>query len=158
MRGTIVAVAAGALLKLALKIVVLPPLGVPPINAAYQYLTGNAAALPGMIFLVVVGAGFGEELIWRGFLFERLRALLGNGTAARILIVAVTSLLFGLAHFQGQGWPGAVQATFTGAVFGTTFMRLGVIWPVMIAHAAFDLTAVTMIYFGREEWFARLLW
>jgi hypothetical protein len=28
----------------------------------------------------------------------------------------------------------------------------------MIAHAAFDLTAVLLIYFGREEWFARLVY
>jgi membrane protease YdiL (CAAX protease family) len=157
-RGIFMAIGAGALLKVALKVLVLPPLGMPPVNAAYHALTGNAAALPGILFLVVVGGGFGEELIWRGFLFERLRALLGSSPSARLLIVVFSSLLFGLAHLHDQGWPAVVQATITGAVFGAAFLRLSVIWPVMIAHASFDLTGVVMIYFGREEWFARLVW
>jgi len=121
-------------------------------------LAGNSAALPRIIFFVIVGAGFGEETIWRGFLFERLRSVLGRAGMAQIATIAVTSILFGAAHLHDQGWPGAVQATISGLVFGTAFARLGRIWPVIIAHAALDLTAVLFIYSNLEEPVSHLIW
>src|SRR5262249_46725534 len=45
LRDATLAVAGGVALKILLKSVVLPPLGVPPVNAAYQFLIGNGAAL-----------------------------------------------------------------------------------------------------------------
>jgi len=65
-------IVAGVALKVLMKAVVLPLFGAPPQNAAYQYLNGNTAALPGMLLTVISRAGVGEEIIWRGFLFERL--------------------------------------------------------------------------------------
>ena len=53
--------------KLLMKALVMPLLGAPPINQAYQYLTGNRAALPGAVYLLVAGGGFGEETVYRGF-------------------------------------------------------------------------------------------
>jgi uncharacterized protein len=158
LREVTIATAGGVLLKIVMKTIVLPALGAPPLNATYHFLAGNAAALPAMILYVIVAAAFGEEIVWRAFLFERLRAFLGDAPRARVAIVGLSSILFGLAHLHDQGWPGVAQATITGAVFGTTFIRLRRIWPVMVAHAAFDLTAILMIYCDREEWFARLLW
>src|SRR6476620_1991835 len=69
----ILGVAIGIALKLIMKALVMPLLGFPPVNAAYHFLAGNSAALPGMLLTVVFAAGVGEELIWRGFLFDRLR-------------------------------------------------------------------------------------
>lgn len=145
-----IALIAGVVLKLLLKAVVMPLLGFGPVNAAYHYLIGNAAALPGMFFTVIVGAGFGEELIWRGFLFDRLRPIFGERRYATVAIVALTSLLFGLAHYFDQGLAGVVQAVMTGMVFGAAYARLKSIWPVMVAHAAFDIAAVLMIYWNLE--------
>jgi membrane protease YdiL (CAAX protease family) len=143
-------VVGGVLLKFTMKALIMPALGFPPINEAYRYLAGNAAALPGMLFMVFVGAGFGEELVWRGFLFERLRAAFGDSQRAILGGLIVTSVLFGLAHYQSQGVAGATQATMTGLVFGSAYLLTGRIWPVMIAHAAFDVAAVLMIYWGLE--------
>jgi len=152
-----VGVAAGAVFKLLMKAVVMPLLGFEPINAAYHYLSENTAALPAMFFMVIVGAGFGEETIWRGFLFERLRTLLGNSRRATAATLVVPAILFGVAHYREQGLAGAVQSTTTGLAFGIAFLMSGRIWPVMIAHAAFDVTAVLMIYLNLEEPIARLL-
>jgi hypothetical protein len=149
--------AAGIVFKLLMKAIVMPLLGFGPVNVAFHYLAGNTAALPSMLFTVIVGAGFGEETIWRGFLFERLRTLLGTSTRARFATVIVPAVLFGLAHYHDQGLPGAVQATITGLAFGTAFMLAGRIWPIMIAHAAFDVTAVLLIYWNLEEPIGRVL-
>lgn len=150
-------IVAGVVLKLLLKAVLLPLLGVPARNAAYQYLVGNAAALPGILLLVVVEGGIAEEIVWRGFLFERLRGLLGASIVAQVLTVTLTSVLFALAHLHDQGWPGVIQATFTGFSFGFAYARLRRIWPIMAAHAAYDVAAVIIIYLNLEEPLAHFL-
>src|SRR5687767_5971541 len=71
----IAGVAFGAALKIVMKAIVMPLLGAPPINEAFRYLTGNTAAIPGMLFAVIVGAGWGEETFYRGYLFERFGKL-----------------------------------------------------------------------------------
>ena len=147
----VVAFVAGVLFKLLMKAVVMPLLGFGPINTAYHYLVGNTAALPMMFVTVIVAAGFGEETVWRSFLFERLRAFIGPRRYTTLIIVVVTSIFFGLAHYHDQGLPGVVQATMTGLIFGTTYARIKTIWPVMVAHAAFDIAAVLIIYWNLEE-------
>lgn len=101
--------------------------------------------------MILAGAGFGEETIFRGFLFERLGKLFGSGRRARVAIVLLTSILFGLVHYPGQGLPGVEQATIVGLVFGTIMAATGRIWLLMFAHAAFDLTALAIIYRDLES-------
>jgi membrane protease YdiL (CAAX protease family) len=144
----------GAALKLALKAIVMPLLGAPPINQAYHYLANNTAALPGMMFVVLFGAGFGEEFVFRGFLFERLGKLLGSGVLAKTAIVVLTSLYFGGIHYFVQGVPGVEQSTIMGLVFGTIFALRKRIFMLMVAHAAFDVVAVLIIYWDLESYVA----
>jgi len=149
----------GAAFKLLMKAVVMPLLGAPPINAAYHFLAHNTAAVPAMLFTVIVGAGFGEEAFYRGFAFERLGRLFGNSAIAKAAMVLITSALFGAAHYAQQGLAGAEQAFIVGAVFATVFATTGRLFGLMIAHAAFDLTALAIIYWDVEtrvaHWFFR---
>ncbi len=146
-------IAFGAVFKMVMKAVVMPLLGADPINHTYHYLVGNTGALPAMVFVLVVGAGFGEETLFRGYMFERLRKLLGTGALAQGAIVSITAGLFGLAHYPEQGIAGVQQATIFGAIFAAT----GQIWKLMCAHAAFDLTALAIIYLDLEFEVAHLL-
>jgi len=147
----------GCTFKLVMKAIVMPLLGAPEINSAYHYLIGNQAALPGLVFMMIVGAGFGEETIFRGYLFERLGKLFGTGAGAKVSIVLLTSAVFALGHYANLGLPGVEQAIITGLVFGTIFAVTGRIWMVMCAHAAFDLTAIAIIYWNLEAAAAHLL-
>lgn len=147
----------GIVFKLAMKSIVMPLLGAPVINAAYHSLAGNPGALPGMIFTSIVIAGFGEELVYRGFLFDRLGKLFGHGTSARVAMVLLTTALFAAMHYPDQGLAGAEQAAITGLLLGTIFALTGSIWLPMVIHAAFDLTAVAIIYLDLESWVAHLL-
>jgi CAAX protease family protein len=149
--STLAGIGIGIAFKLMMKAVVMPLLGADPINHAYHYLVGNRAALPGMLFAVIVGAGFGEETVFRGFLFARLRRLLGRGLAATAAIVLLTSALFSAAHYPGQGLAGMEQAAVTGLVIGSIFAVTGRIWMLMAMHVAFDLTAVAIIYWNLES-------
>lgn len=147
----------GCTFKLLMKAIVMPLLGAPEINSAYQYLVGNRAALPGLVLTMIVGAGFGEETVFRGFLFERLGKLFGTGAGAKVSIVLLTSAVFALGHYANLGLPGVEQAMITGLAFGTIFAVTGRIWIVMCAHAAFDLTAVAIIYWNLEGTVAHLV-
>jgi membrane protease YdiL (CAAX protease family) len=156
-RDVAVGIVCGIAFKFLMKTIVMPLLGADPINQAFHYLVGNRAALPGAVYSMIVGAGFGEETVFRGFLFERFGKLFGSGTWAKALIVSLTAGLFGLGHYSLQGLAGVQQATVTGLVFGTIFAVTGRIWMLMVAHAAFDLTALAIIYWNVESGVAHLL-
>jgi uncharacterized protein len=153
----IIAIAFGVTFKFVMKAVVMPLFGAPPINQAYHFLAGNRAALPGMFYLIIVGAGFGEETFFRGWMFERLGKLFGASVGAKTVIVLVTSILFAAVHYPFQGVPGVQQAFVTGLAFGTIFAITGRIFMLMIAHAAFDLAALGMIYWNFESAIAHLV-
>jgi hypothetical protein len=152
-----IGVLSGAALKLLLKAIVMPLLGGAPINQAYHYLLGNRAALPSMLFTIFVNAGFGEETVFRGFLFERLGRLFGRGPRGKTAVIVLSAGLFGLAHYVNQGRDGVVQGAITGLVLGTTYAITQEIWLPMIMHASFDLTAVWIIYNGLEARIAHLV-
>ena len=147
----------GVAFKFLMKTIVMPLLGAPPINQAYHFLAGNTAALPWMLYIIIFGAGFGEETIFRGWMFERFGKVIGSAVWAKPLIVLITSVWFGLDHYAVQGLPGVEQATIVGLVFGTIFAVTGRIFMLMIAHAAFDLTALAMIYWNFESDIAHLI-
>ena len=149
-RSILAGVLIGIVLKLLMKAAVMPLLGAPAVNEAYRFLEGNKAAIPAMLYAIVIGAGFGEETLFRGFMFERLRHLLGAGAGASVAILLITSLLFGLAHYPEQGLPGMQQGFIVGIAYGAMYLRAGSIYPVMAAHVAFDLTAWWIIYHGLE--------
>jgi membrane protease YdiL (CAAX protease family) len=149
--------ALGVALELLLEGVVLLLIGASANNPAYAQLVGNTPMLIQLAVTVVIVGGIGEEIFWRGFLFERLGKLLGAGVAARIAILVVTSGFFALAHYTEQGVAGVEQAVVTGLVFGSLFARTGVLWPSMVAHSAYDLTALATIYANLEQAVAHLL-
>lgn len=147
----------GVAFKFAMKAVVMPLLGAPPINQPYHFVTGNAAVIPAMIFTMLITAGFGEETLYRGWMFERLGKLFGQSPTVKVAIVLITSILFASLHYFEQGIPGVEQAIITGLTFGSIFAVTRQLFMLMIAHAAFDLIALWMIYYGLETRIAHLI-
>jgi len=147
----------GVAFKFIMKALVMPLLGAPPVNWAYHFVTGNSAVIPMLVFTMIVTAGFGEETFYRGWMFERLGKLFGQSAGAKVAMVLIISILFASVHYPEQGLAGAEQAFCTGLVFGSIFAVTGQIFMLMIAHAAFDLTALWMIYYGLETRIAHLI-
>lgn len=156
-RSVIAGIAFGSVLKLLMKAIVMPLLGAPPINRAFHDLVGNRGAILGFLLTILVFAGFGEETVFRGYLFERFGKLFGNGVTAQTATVLITSVLFGLAHYRVQGLSGTEQATIVGLVFGTIFAATGRVWTLMVTHVAFDLTAYAIIYWNLETKVAHMV-
>lgn len=139
----------GVTLKLIMKSIVMPLLGAPAVNGPFHFLAHNPAEVPWMLYVIIVGAGFGEETIFRGWAFERFGKLLGTAPWAKAVAVLFTAAWFGHAHYGFQGMPGVQNAFVVGLVFGAVFAVTGRLFLLMIAHVAFDLIAFAMIYW---EW------
>jgi membrane protease YdiL (CAAX protease family) len=157
MRTLAIGIVFGVAFKFVMKAIVMPLLGAPPINEAYHFLAGNAAALPWMLYGVIVGAGFGEETVFRGWMFERFGKVFGQHAWTKPITVLITSALFASGHYAVQGLPGSEQAMTTGLVFGTIFAVTSQLPMLMVAHAAFDVTALAMIYWDVEPSVAHLI-
>lgn len=95
-----------------------------------------AVSPAGFAVLLVAGSvlpGFGEELLFRGFMQPRFVARWGAPAG-----IAITSLLFGAMHMDlMQG----IFAAGMGAVAGWVTWRTGTLWPAMVAHAANNATS-----------------
>jgi membrane protease YdiL (CAAX protease family) len=147
---------AGVVEKLFSKTVMMPLLHAPDINAHYQFLVHNTHALWQMLFTSVVFAGFFEEVIARGFLFERLGKFIGTSRGALVATILFTSALFGAAHYPEQSWMGVEQAGIFAIVEGIIFVATRQLWFLVVMHAAFDIVACLIIYFGLETQLAHL--
>jgi membrane protease YdiL (CAAX protease family) len=149
-RTVALGVALGVAFKLAMKSIVMPLLGAEPVNHAYHFLVGNRALLPVAIY-AMLNAGFAEETVFRGYAFERLGKLLGDGAWSRLVMVLVTAAFFGVAHLADQGRSGAEQAAIVGLVLGTMYAATRQLPLLMVTHAAFDLTALAIIHLDLES-------
>ncbi|HEV2805500.1 MAG TPA: CPBP family intramembrane glutamic endopeptidase [Chthoniobacterales bacterium] len=153
-RSWITTIAIGILfgvgLKLVMKSVVMPLLGAPPVNGPFHFLAHNPAEIPSMLYIIVIGAGFGEETVFRGWAFERFGKLLGSAPWAKAITVLFTAAWFGQQHYGLQGMVGVENAAIVGLVFGAVFAVTGRLFLLMIAHTAFDLAAYAMIYWDFE--------
>lgn len=150
-RSLAIGIVFGVALKFLLKMIVMPLLGADPVNQAYHYLVGNTFVALVFVPELIIKAGFGEETVFRGYMFERFGKLFGKSPVAKIVTVLITSALFGSAHYLEQGLAGVQQAMIVGLVFGTVFAITGRIWMLMCAHAAFDLTALAIIFWNLES-------
>jgi membrane protease YdiL (CAAX protease family) len=86
-----------------------------------------------------IAAGAGEELAYRGYAISALAPLLGPFWAA-----ALSSAVFGVLHVY-QGRLGIVRTAVLGGLLAWGFLASGSLWPPMLAHAALDVIAGTVL-------------
>ncbi len=79
-------------------------------------------------------AGFGEEVVFRGFLFAVLAPALGSVW----ITLVVSSLAFGVLHVY-QGAFGILRTASLGALLGASVILDGSLWPAVIVHILIDL-------------------
>ncbi len=95
-------------------------------------------ALLSMLVMAGIVAPFGEELVFRGLLFPWLQSHLGVAWAA-----ILSGLIFGMLHFVPILIP-ALSAV--GIALALLYHRCGSLWPVIVAHGAFNAIMVIMVY------------
>jgi len=106
----------------------LPPSpGYAPPGTPYGYV---------ILSLATLAAATAEELVYRSYLLPHLRALLGR----RWLAVVLAGALFGMAHLY-QGVDGVVTSALFGILMGATFFLSGRVWPLILAHFLWNMSA-----------------
>lgn len=144
-----------AITFLAIQIVVAQPLGdalrdfvaaSPSDRSFLSHLQGNVPAFAGWLILAWVVGGFAEEMIFRGYLLNRIGRLLGGTPVAWGAAVFAQASLFGLLHFylgSGAALVIGFKALFTGAFYVASRRNL---WPVILVHGLWDSLGFTLVF------------
>jgi len=124
-------------------------LGKPPDLSSFTAVRGNLKFALAMIALIWVLAAFGEELVYRGYLMNRV-ADLGRGTrTARIVSLFLISALFGFAHYQ-QGLTGIIEEGSDGLILGLMYLgyRRNLAIPI-VAHGVCNTIDIALLFLGK---------
>lgn len=115
-------------------------------HSVYNFIQGNLAVLVLSLAGVYIVSSFGEEVLYRAFLINRISALGSNTKTARIIAALISSLIFGLAHYS-WGPMGIVQTSFMGFALGCSYLYLRrKIWVLIMAHAYMDTILLVQLY------------
>jgi membrane protease YdiL (CAAX protease family) len=124
-----------------------------PIDLTALNQPGDATALGLLLGQTWTLAAFGEEMVFRGYLMRRFGDLVGDTLAARVGVVAATSILFGLAH-RYQGWAGVLATATIGCLLAILFLASKRnLWPAIMCHGLVDTVVLSAIYADRQAWF-----
>lgn len=116
--------------------------------SAYNYLKDNIWMLLLSLTGIYVVSSFGEEVIYRAFLINRISELGLRDKKGKILTVLISAIIFGLAHYS-WGLMGIVQTGCMGLVLGTSYVYLKKrIWVLIFAHAYMDTVLMLQLYFA----------
>ncbi|QCE40142.1 CPBP family intramembrane glutamic endopeptidase [Psychroserpens sp. NJDZ02] len=121
---------------------------VPIDYSSFEQLKGNLPAC--LIALVVVWAtaGFGEEIIFRGYFMRQFVKFFGESKLSIAINIILLGCFFGFMHSY-QGITGQLVAGFVGALLALIFyLRKYDLWFIVAVHGFFDTFALICIYYG----------
>lgn len=116
------------------------------IIASRQGIAGEIPRLPLLLIIVLMGiVGFSEELLFRflvlGTLYAVLAPLCGSILAACISI-AISSIVFCLAHILNNGSGAIATWLILGVVLGTAFVLTESLAAIAAAHAIYNIAVL----------------
>ncbi len=109
------------------------------------------------ILIGFVLGGVLEEVLFRGFLLNRIAKFLGGNMFASITALVVTSAIFGLCHLY-QGVSGSISTAFIGFLLGSIYLLSGKnLYYAIFTHGFINFTGLTILYLGKYEFLNKLL-
>jgi uncharacterized protein len=113
----------------------------------FRDVQGNLELALFGVFYALIGAGFYEEFMFRGFLMQGLAMLFGASRSAWIIACVVQGALFGAAHAYQNPLGIAITGTL-GVLMGLLVLASGRnLWPVIIGHGLLDASRFVLFYF-----------
>jgi len=104
-----------------------------------------------LIFLSLTWTLFaiGEELVFRGYLMNRVAGIFHETRASGAVSLLVISIVFGCSHI-GQGVTGILENVWDGLLLGALYLACGrnLAAPI-IAHGMTDTVDVLLMYLGK---------
>ncbi|TCP22414.1 hypothetical protein EV195_11263 [Tenacibaculum skagerrakense] len=122
--------------------------GIPIDYSSMSQLKGNLQLTIVWLLLVWATAGFGEEIIFRGFFMRQFVKFFGESKISIVFNIVLVTGFFGFMHSQ-QGITGQLVTWITGALIALIFyLRKYDLWFVIAVHGFFNTIALICIYFG----------
>ncbi len=113
----------------------------------FKDVKGNLEVTVYGVFYALIGAGFYEEFMFRGFLMQGMAMLFNGSRVAWIVACVVQGALFGAAHAY-QNPLGVAITGILGVLMGFLVLASGRnLWPVIIGHGLFDASRFVLFYF-----------
>jgi membrane protease YdiL (CAAX protease family) len=151
-RGLLLGSAAGVAMEVFSTFVSVPVLsrllGQPPDLSDFRPLVGNLRLV--LLFLVPLWLGSAlEELVYRGYLMNRVAGIGGGSRGSWVVSLLVVSAFFGWGH-EGQEVTGMLQESLAGLLLGLLYLgcRRKLFVPC-VAHAVSNTLAFALIYLDR---------
>jgi membrane protease YdiL (CAAX protease family) len=103
-----------------------------------------------MLILTLMGvyivSSFGEEVVYRAFLINRISELGLNTKYGKMATVLISAVIFGLAHYT-WGPTGMVSTGLMGLAMGICYLRFKKkLWILVLAHAYLDTFLLIQVY------------
>ena len=115
--------------------------------SSFANLKGNIGQLLGLLAVSWTIAAIGEELVYRGWLPLRLRDILGTSRTGLWLTIALSSVIFGLAHLE-QGVIGVILTTLDALFYHWLLRRFdGNLWASILAHGLSNTVGLAVFFF-----------
>jgi uncharacterized protein len=124
-------------------------LGKAPDLSNFAVVRGNLKFALVIIALLWVFAAFGEELVYRGYLMNRVADLGRGSRTAWIVSLFLISALFGFSHYQ-QGLTGIIEEGSDGLILGLMYLasRRNLAIPI-VAHGVCDTIDIALLFLGK---------
>jgi len=120
-----------------------------PNLSAFDRVQGNIKWLAGSLALTWTLFAFGEELVFRGYLMNRVAGLFISPRIGWAVALVLANLVFGLSHFQ-QGPTGIAENFLDGVILGAVYLACGRRLAVpIVAHGITDTLDFLLIFFHR---------
>lgn len=152
-KALLVGLAAGIVME-ALELFVTQPLlarwlGKMPDLSDFADMVGNWKMFVLFLLLIWTLGVLGEEIVYRGYLMNRVSGVLRDTKAAWVLSLIVVSVVFGCGHID-QGWTGMIENILNGVLLGGLYLACGRNLAVPVfAHAFTDTVDMVLIYLGK---------
>jgi membrane protease YdiL (CAAX protease family) len=113
----------------------------------FKALQGNLKLTLATVLYVLIGAGFYEEFMFRGFLMQGLAMFFGGSRAAWGTGLIIQGVVFGAAHSY-QNPLGMLITGTLGILLGILVIASGRnLWTAIVAHGLFDASRSILFYF-----------
>lgn len=120
-------------------------------TSRFDPLRGNLFALISGLVIVWTFAAFGEEMIFRGYLMNRLAALFERKKMGWIVGLIISSVIFGLGHSY-QGISGIMLTGIVGVVYALAYLAARYnLWVPILIHGIYDTSAFVFIFFSLDK-------
>jgi len=113
----------------------------------FSFFMGKPLVFIGYLITVVwFGAALGEELLFRGYLLNRLVVCIGNNKLAIIIALIIHAVIFGMLHIY-QGLAGVIATGCIALIFGSVYFVINrKLFPIIIAHGIINSVSLIGLY------------